>query len=263
MRSAAQVRSQVYAIGANLGHGRFASATRAARRARALRRGGGRRPAGRPAARRTRSPTGMLTAGMPEMLNGAVYGTEPMPPTRWPAISNGGGPSATNAVVAVVGVSMRSTSSNTSAIAASNSSRRRMRAQDLVGRDVARCISNPAPRHRRDVVAAAARRRARRSGSRPSSVGEDRPRPARAAGGARRRRRARCPASAHERERGFVRELLDLGIAHREAERRRPRRALAAQLRDRVARQRPRPRTTGGRGSDVGSMSVGPAIAST
>ena len=24
----------------------------------------------------------MLTAGMPEMLNGAVYGTEPMPPTR-------------------------------------------------------------------------------------------------------------------------------------------------------------------------------------
>ena len=54
---------------------------------------------------------------MPEMLNGAVYGTEPIPPTFCPPISSGGGPSATNAVVAVVGVRIRSTSSNTSAIA--------------------------------------------------------------------------------------------------------------------------------------------------
>ena len=41
----------------------------------------------------------MLTPGIPEMLNGAVYGTEPIPPTGCPAISNGGGPSATNALV--------------------------------------------------------------------------------------------------------------------------------------------------------------------
>ncbi len=67
----------------------------------------------------------MLTPGMPEMLNGAVYGTDPIPPTGRPAISNGGGPSATNAVVAVVGVRSKSTSSNTAATAASNSSRRR------------------------------------------------------------------------------------------------------------------------------------------
>ena len=62
---------------------------------------------------------------MPEMLNGAVYGTEPIPPTFCPPISNGGGPSATNAVVAVVGVSNRSTWSNTAPIAASSSKRRR------------------------------------------------------------------------------------------------------------------------------------------
>ena len=54
-------------------------------RGRALPRDGGRRPAARPACRRRSIPAGMLTAGMPEMLNGAVNGTEPMPPTRWPA----------------------------------------------------------------------------------------------------------------------------------------------------------------------------------
>ena len=76
----------------------------------------------------------MLTAGMPEMLNGAVYGTEPMPPTFWPAISSGGGPSATNAVVAVVGVSSRSTSSNTSPIAAQQLEAAPQRAHQLLRR---------------------------------------------------------------------------------------------------------------------------------
>ena len=58
-----------------------------------------------------------------------------------------------------------------------------------------------------------------------------------------------------QRERGFVRELLDLGIAHREAERRRPRGALA-----RAAASTASPDTIassydrGGRGSDVGSI---------
>ena len=42
------------------------------------------------------------------------------------------------------------------------------------------------------------------------------------------------PGVGDERVRGFFRELLDIGIAHREAERRRPRHALAAQRRDRV-----------------------------
>jgi hypothetical protein len=59
------------------------------------------------------------------MLNGAVNGTDPIPPTRCPAISNGGGPSAANAGVAVVGVSSRSTCSNAAAIAANTSWRRR------------------------------------------------------------------------------------------------------------------------------------------
>ena len=72
---------------------------------------------------------------MPEMLNGAVYGTDPMPPTFCPPISNGGGPSATNAVVAVVGVSSRSTSSKTAPIAASNSKRRRSERMQLLGVD--------------------------------------------------------------------------------------------------------------------------------
>ena len=127
---------------------------------------------------------------MPEMLNGAVYGTEPMPPTRWPAISNGGGPSATNAVVAVVGVRIRSTSSNTSAIAREQLPAPLLRAQ-RAGRCVMRSIcSNPA----RDTGVTSSSRPAARlevvGGRRRCSRGCSTP--ARAAGGGSRRRRARC-----------------------------------------------------------------------
>ena len=169
----------------------------------------------------------MLTAGWPEMLNGAVYGTEPMPPTRCPAISSGGGPSATNAVVAVVGVSRRSTSSNTARDRGEHLVAPAQRGQQL-RRASSRSISSK-PARETGVTSSAGGPRAASPWWLDTSSDEMMPH-------ARPRLRERDvdvdelePGVGDERERGFVRELLDLGIAHREAERRRPRDALAPQ----------------------------------
>ena len=73
----------------------------------------------------------------------------------------------------------------------------------------------------------------------------------------RRHRRARCPRSA-QGERGFVRDLFHFGVAHCEAERRRPGRAPSR------SRAIASPETIAssyersGRGNDVGSLFVGP-----
>ena len=94
------------------------SATAAGARGARRRRGRGRRRGGRPppGARRGRpstSPTGMLAAGWPVMLNGAVNARrQPMRFTSLPATAPVSVPSARNAVVGVVGVRSTSTCSN-------------------------------------------------------------------------------------------------------------------------------------------------------
>ena len=204
-------------------------------------------------------PAGMLTAGWPEMLNGAVNGTEPMPPTRCPPISSGGGPSAANAVVAVVGVNKRSTSSNTARSPRAISSRRRSASKSWSG--VSRSIDLEAgPGHRRDVGQATARRlavmardlerrddapRARRLRDRDVEVDEVEP------GVGDERDAASCASFSTSGSHTAKPSVED--HATRLPRRRRPRRPRARSLR----------RDGPARGSDVGSTMVGPAIAST
>ena len=69
--SSVQLPVQLYASGASFGHGRLASATapHARTTSSSSRRPTTCRPTGRPS---DAHPTGMLTPGIPEMLNGAV-----------------------------------------------------------------------------------------------------------------------------------------------------------------------------------------------
>ena len=174
------------------------------------------RPTGSPS---TLVPTGMLTAGMPEMLNGAVYGTEPMPPTRWPrdlerrrALGDergrrGGRREDQVDLVEHVGDRAQQLPAPL------------LREQELVGRQVARSSRDPP----RDTgVTSSMRPRAAARWFAEVSIDDTmlHARPGLAADGSR-RRRVSMPASAASASAASCVALLDLGIAHREAERRR------------------------------------------
>ena len=130
-----------------------------------------------------------------------------------------------------------------------------LREQQLVGRQPLDHLE-AGPRHRRHVVRRCPRARSRWFAATSMFDRMLHARPGR--GKWKSTSTSSMPASSAQRERGFVRELLDLGIAHREAERRRPRGAQAAQARRPPRPTRPLPRTNG-RLRQRGGVDVGRA----
>ena len=221
-------------MGANLGHGRLASASSAAREHEFLVVATRRRPAGRRVARPTTGRTGMLTAGLARHVERRGVRHRAHPATRLARDLE-----RRRAFGDERGRRRRRREQDVDLVEDRGDRRRAARraaaSQFSSSSGVRRSIcANDRARHRRDVVGSARARFA--VVTRHFEARDDRPRASWA-------RELHVDVDELEtrvrdkRERGFVRELLDFGIAHREAERRRPGGLLAPQCFDGRARE--------------------------